>query len=149
MKKYIFTLFIAFLLTGCVSYQEYMATGMKVYMGMHYRDLITTWGIPTGIFRVDNQTTLVQYDKSSSVYVPGTPRSADIQRIGDRTHVDFNGSDPRWVTTKCIITFQITNVSVTNYRYEGNCRDAFPADNPIYKTEKLHFPSIGLASILE
>lgn len=148
MKKSIFTLFIACLLTGCMSYQEYMTTGMNTYMGMHYRDLINIWGIPTAVFGVDRQTAMIQYYKSSSFYMPGTPYSADIIPVGDRTHIDFNGSDPQWLTKSCIITFQITDVSVTGYRYEGDCTNVFPAGNPVYNADRSYFSPAEIARLL-
>lgn len=148
MKKYTFALFIAFFLTGCMSYQEYMTTGMNAYMGMHYRDLINAWGIPNAVLGIDRQNALIQYNKSSSFYMPGTPYSADIRREGDNAHIDFNGSDPTWLTRNCIITFHITGVSVSGYRYEGDCTNVFPAGNPVYNTGKSYFSPAEIARIL-
>lgn len=148
MKKYIFILFISFFLTGCMTYQERMRLGMRPYMGMSYRHLIAEWGIPNTVFPVDNQTVLIQYQKHSTLYAPGQPYSADITHSFNSSHISFKGEDPLFVTKTCTITFQIFNDTVNDYKYEGDCSNAFPKNNPVYQHSRSFIAPNDLTQIL-
>lgn len=124
MKKTIFSL--AFLVSACAIQNgaiEYQET-LQQWVGMPELSLYDSWGTPTNVWNIDQQTKVVTYISQENAPINGN--SAPYNGVG----VDYNGirtenfGENLWDQQNddyyCKTSFTITNGEVVNYNFNGD-----------------------------
>lgn len=104
MKKVLFVLIL--LLSACSfpTFEGYEAI-LNTWLGSSKKDLIMGWGVPSSVYEIDDDTTLLEYQESK-----------------------VSGYDGNIYTYYCTTTFTVEKDKITHWKYSGNSCKAYPPE---------------------
>lgn len=117
--KNVLALFVAFLLVGCATTENYEKI-LRSWIGSSEGALISSWGAPDSNYTSGDRTYLT-YVRSGSMTIPGTAPTYQTQVIGNTAYTtSYGGSPATTIGLHCKTTFTVSNGRITNWRYQGN-----------------------------
>lgn len=123
MRKFLPALLGALtILSGCATTEKY-EKGLKTLVGKQESQLVSMWGLPTGMYEADGIRYLT-YTQSETNYIAGTPgKTTTTYYLGRPITNTTVGTQGYSYTNSCSTTFTVINKIISSYRFEGNaCR---------------------------
>lgn len=124
MKKTIF--FLMFLMASCshingaISYQE----NLQQWVGMPEISLYDSWGTPSSVWTIDEETKVVTYVTSSNKPINGETNPYNGVGVDDNGIPQENFGESLWddqnTNYYCKTSFTITEGEVVNFNFNGD-----------------------------
>ena len=119
MRRTILAVVASALLAGCATTAKYEAM-LNTWVGHSEDELIRRWGPPDRVYETSSSKYL-QFSRSASGYVPGTPPSYQTTIVGNTAYTNAVGGSPGFAYTNwCNTIFELQSGVVRSWRWEGN-----------------------------
>lgn len=115
---------LVLVLAGCATTENYEKI-LGSWIGRPIAALIDSWGPPDGEF-VNDSTRYLTWNRSETVFVPGTAPTYRTTMIGNTAYTNTVPGTPSYnVNYSCKTTFMVRDGYVVNWRWAGNHCKAF------------------------
>lgn len=149
-RKHVLFLLFTLALGACATTAGYEAI-LNTWKGVTEEKLVAKWGPPRSVYKQSNGGRILTYNRSRSVYVPGTttttPQSNFVttvvggQMVSGYVTTDVTTTTPGYTTNLSCTTHFYVNASgiIYSWRWRGNsCRARAPSKTKtISKTSKV------------
>ena len=110
---------LAAAITSCATTENYEKI-LSSWIGQPLSALIDSWGPPDTEF-VNDSNRYLTWNKSETVFTPGTAPKYTTTKIGNNTYTNTVAGTPAYSTTySCKTTFIVRDNYVASWRWEGN-----------------------------
>tara|TARA_B100000989_G_C19253294_1_gene349007 strand:- start:42 stop:437 length:396 start_codon:yes stop_codon:yes gene_type:complete len=121
ITKFLTTILISILLTGCFATTEKHEAAVKSWVGHSSDHLVEKWGAPTSVYNKDDGGKILTFVRSGAMFMPGTSTSNTTYNPYGGSTTTISQSPGTTIPLSCKTSFVISSTGkITGWSYQGN-----------------------------